>query len=54
MAKGKKGSWIVLVERDSDWHIIGVRSAQIDGEALKEDVWYMLKAGQFAEEGTGV
>jgi hypothetical protein len=50
--KGKIGCWITLAEwkREDSNHIpTCVKSAQIDGEVLKEDVWYSLKNGEFVE-----
>jgi hypothetical protein len=47
--KGKKGCAICLVEHDSDNKIIGVKSALIDGIALKEDTYYELVNGEFIE-----
>ena len=48
--KGKKGCWITLAEYD-DWtgKPICVKSAQIDGETIKEDVYYRLVKGEFVE-----
>jgi len=52
-AKAKKGLWIVVSEwtRDAEfkWHRVGVKSAQIDGKILKEDIFYKLKNGEFVE-----
>jgi len=50
--KGKKGNWITLAEwiwnKEKQRYIpIYVKSAQIDGEKIKEDTWYMLKDGKF-------
>ena len=47
--KAKKGSWITLAEYDEDMKPVCVRSAQIDGKSLKEDVFYQLKGGGFVE-----
>jgi len=47
--KGKKGCAICLVEYDFCNNIINVKSAIIDGEILKEDVFYELKNGEFYE-----
>jgi hypothetical protein len=52
--KGKKGDWITLAEWKYDenkkrYVPLCVKSAQIDGEKLKEDVWYELKDGEFQE-----
>ena len=48
-AKACLGSWIVLTERNNSYEIIAVRCAQIDGEVLKPDVYYMMKDGEFVE-----
>lgn len=48
-AKGKKGSIIVLVERDSDLNIANFKAVQVDGEKIKEDVLYKLENGEFVE-----
>ena len=51
--KAKKGCWITLAEwkQNSDGRYVPVcvRSAQIDGEKLKKDVWYRLVDGEFKE-----
>ena len=47
--KGKKGNWIVLAEYDENILPICVKSAQIDGEKIKEDTFYQLKNGEFVE-----
>lgn len=50
-ARAALGSWIVCAEwetEDSE-RIKTVRAAQIDGEKLKPDTWYMLKDGEFVE-----
>ena len=51
-AKACLGSWIILAEweiKNDNWHIAAVKTAQIDGEKLKADTWYMLKNGEFEE-----
>ena len=51
-AKACLGSWIILAEweyKNSNWHIAAVKTAQIDGEKLKADTWYILKNGKFEE-----
>ena len=54
IAKGKKGSWITL----SEWEYsekeeadipVCVKTEQIDGERIKEDVYYKLEKGEFVE-----
>ncbi len=47
--KGKKGNWIVLAEYDGNNNVIAVVSGKIDGEKIKEDVWYEAKNGEFKE-----
>lgn len=52
--KGKKGCWITLAEWEFDgskerFVPVCVKSAQIDGEILKEDTWYTLENGKFVE-----
>ena len=47
--KGKKGCAICLVAHDENYQIIGVKSAIIDGEILKEDTYYKLENGEFVE-----
>ena len=51
-AKAKKGSWITL----SEWAVkegkvkpICVKTEQVDGERIKEDVYYRLDDGKFVE-----
>ena len=54
--RAKIGDWIVLSEWeniDGKYTPVCVKSAQIDGEMLKEDVWYMLKNGEFVEADNG-
>ena len=50
-AKAALGSWIMCAEWEhtDTWHIKEVKTARIDGEALKADTWYTLKDGQFEE-----
>ena len=52
-AKSTIGNWIVLAEYGA-WNgkycpVICVKCGKIDGEALKPDVWYRLKNGEFEE-----
>ena len=47
--KGKIGTWITLASYDEKGVINCVKSAQIDGTELKEDVFYRLKDGEFVE-----
>ena len=51
-AKAKKGSWITLSEwavKDGKVKPIFVKTEQVDGERIKEDVYYRLENGQFVE-----
>ena len=51
-AKACLGSWIMLAEweiKNGNWHIAAVKTAQIDGEKLKANTWYILKNGKFEE-----
>jgi len=48
-AKGALGCWLVLTERDKDWHILGVKSVKVDGETIKSDTWYKLVNGEIIE-----
>jgi len=48
-AKGALGCWLVLTERDEDWHILGVKSVKVDGETIKADTWYKLVNGEIIE-----
>lgn len=49
VAKGKKGSIIVLVERNDNMNIVNFKAVQVDGEEIKEDVLYKLENGEFVE-----
>ncbi len=53
-AKAKKGSWITLAEWKYDnnrdrWIPVCVRTEQVDGERIKEDIFYQLINGEFKE-----
>ena len=53
-AKAKKGSWITLAEWEWDkekgrYVPVCVKTEQVDGERIKEDVFYVLKDGEFQE-----
>ena len=47
--KGVLGNWITLAEYDRNRKPVCVKSAQIDGDALKPDTWYILDGGEFVE-----
>lgn len=49
VAKGKKGTVILLVERDDDFNIVNYSAVQVDGKNIKEDVLYKLENGEFVE-----
>jgi len=51
-AKGKKECWLVLAEWKEikgEWHRVDVQSISVDGEKIKEDVFYTLRKGVFVE-----
>ena len=48
-AKGGKGCWLVLAERNDDWDILDVKAAKVDGKKIKADTYYILKNGEFEE-----
>ena len=45
-AQGCVGSWLVLTERDENWHILGIKAICIDGKKYYADAWYTLKGGR--------
>jgi hypothetical protein len=45
-ARGCVGSWLVLTERDKNWHILGIKAICIDGKKYYADTWYTLKGGR--------
>ena len=58
-AKGVKGSYLVLAEWESNgghywkeetWTFKGAQMVRVDGETIKEDVWYKLKNGEVIED----
>ena len=48
-AKGVKGCWLVLTERDDNYKILCVKAAEVDGEIIKENTFYELINGEFVE-----
>nr|DAG21172.1 MAG TPA: hypothetical protein [Caudoviricetes sp.] len=48
-ASGKRGCWLVLTERDKGNHVLGVQAVKVDGETIKEDVFYTLSGGKVRE-----
>ena len=50
-ACGKKGSLLVVVEEnDNDYGIRSYATGIVDGEDIKEDVWYRCEDGKLVEE----
>ena len=47
--KGGKGCVICCAELDDEGNNIGVAATIVDGEKIKEDVWYTVKDGEFTE-----
>ena len=48
-AKGKLGCWIVITERDMNMDILSVQSFKVDGNMVKEDVYYTLENNELKE-----
>ena len=48
-ARGASGCYIVLTEYDVDGHMICAKMARVDGSAIRENVYYTLKNGEFVE-----
>ena len=48
-ARGAMGCYIVLTEYDDDGHMICAKMARVDGSAIRENVYYTLKNGEFVE-----
>jgi hypothetical protein len=47
-ARAAKGNWIVLAERDDDYNIVAIKSAQVGvTKGVKADTWYVLQDGKF-------
>ena len=47
--KGKKGAILVLTTEDDEGNIVDYAVERVDGNRIKEDVFYMLKDGKFVE-----
>ncbi|HWU31404.1 MAG TPA: hypothetical protein VN108_00950 [Marmoricola sp.] len=45
-ARGAEGNWIVLTERDTSYHILGVKAVLVDGTKVKADTYYSLRRGK--------
>ena len=48
-ASGALGCWIVLTERDANWHIVEVRAVRVDGKTVKANTFYRLAGGNLVE-----
>ena len=48
-ARGALGCYLVLTEYDDDGHMICAKMASVDGSAIRENVYYTLKNGEFVE-----
>ena len=48
-ACGALGCYLVLTEYDDDGNMLWAKMAKVDGARIKENVWYTLKNGEFAE-----
>ena len=48
-ARGVLGCYLVLTEYDDDGNMLWAKMAKVDGVSVKENVWYTLKNGEFAE-----
>lgn len=48
-AKGAKGCWLVLTERDDDMHVVDVQAIMVDGETIKPDTFYRLRNKEIIE-----
>ena len=48
-ACGALGCYLVLTEYDDDGHMICAKMARVDGFAIRENVYYTLKNGEFVE-----
>ena len=48
-ACGALGCYLVLTEYNDDGHMICAKMARVDGSAIRENVYYTLKNGEFVE-----
>lgn len=48
-ARGALGCYLVLTEYDDDGNMLWAKMAKVDGVHIKENAWYTLKNGEFAE-----
>ena len=49
MASGALGCWLVLTERDENFHIKEVKAVKVDGKRIKADTYYKLVDGEVKE-----
>ena len=52
-ARGGMGCWLVLTERDDNWHVLGVKAVKVDGKKVKADTWYELSGGNVVKAKGG-
>ena len=48
-ASGTLGCWLVLTERDENYHIKEVKAVKVDGKRIKADTYYKLVDGEVKE-----
>ena len=48
-ARGALGCYLVLTEYGDDGNMLWAKMAKVDGDHIKENVWYTLKNGEFVE-----
>ena len=48
-ARGAMGCYLVLTEYDNNGSMICAKMARVDGSAIRENVYYTLKNGEFVE-----
>ena len=48
-ARGILGCYLVLTEYDDDGNMLWAKMARVDGSSIRENVYYTLKNGEFAE-----
>ena len=48
-AAGNIGCWLVLTERDDEWHIVSMQAVKVDGKEILPNVYYTLIGGKVVE-----
>lgn len=48
-ARGALGTAVFLAERNADWTIIAAEAVIVDGDQIKPNTWYTLRAGKVVE-----